>query len=246
MQILKQVLNEEDKATIRDGLSKAGFAEGAKTAGAQALKVKHNLQLAADSAEQQRLSGIVTRALNRHPGFFSSALPAKLTPILFNRYEIGMDYGIHVDNAYMGGRGKPGMRSDIAATLFLSDPATYDGGELTVHNGQMVQKIKLPAGDMVVYPANSRHRVEPVTRGKRDAAVFWVQSMVRQAERRQMLYELDRAIQGLVARAGSAGNTGAYDRVQRVVARMDGGLTPHPQLAVGYWIEIPAAWISCW
>jgi PKHD-type hydroxylase len=205
MQILKQVLNEEDKAAIRDGLSKAAFAEGAKTAGAQALKVKHNLQLAADSAEQQRLSGIVTRALNRHPGFFASALPAKLMPILFNRYEIGMDYGIHVDNAYMGGRcGKAGLRSDIAATLFLSDPASYDGGELTVHNGQMVQKIKLPAGDMVIYPANSRHRVEPVTRGKRDAAVFWVQSMVRQAERRQMLYELDRAIQGLVARQPEA------------------------------------------
>lgn len=204
MQVLKRVLNDEELAGIQSALAAADFAAGNKTAGFQAQKVKRNLQLPPGSTEQERLARIVNQALNRHKAFFAAALPSKLMPILFNRYEAGMEYGAHVDNAYMRAGGKQGLRSDIAATLFLSDPASYDGGELTVHAGQMVQRVKLPAGDMILYSANSRHRVEPVTRGSRDAAVFWVQSMVRQAERRQMLYELDRAVQGLVSRTPEA------------------------------------------
>jgi len=204
MQVLKRVLNDEELAGIQSALAAADFAADNKTAGFQAQKVKRNLQLPPGSTEQERLARIVNQALNRHKAFFAAALPSKLMPILFNRYEAGMEYGAHVDNAYMRAGGKQGLRSDIAATLFLSDPASYDGGELAIHNGQTVQRIKLPAGDMVLYPAGSRHRVEPVTRGTRDAAVFWAQSMVRQPDRRQLLFDLDRSVQGLIAREPEA------------------------------------------
>lgn len=205
MLILKRVLNDEELAELRGGLATASFAGGAKTAGPQAKKVKRNLQLPLAAPERERLGKIVTGALGRNKAFFSAALPNRIVPILFNRYEIGMEYGAHVDNAYMLGLdGKGGTRTDISATLFLSDPAGYEGGELSIQVGPMVQRVKLPAGDMVLYPSNTRHRVEPVTRGARDAAVFWVQSMVRHDDRRQMLFDLDRTVQGLVTREPEA------------------------------------------
>jgi PKHD-type hydroxylase len=199
MQVLKKVLNEDELAEATRLLGSARFVSGKDTAGTTAREVKKNLQLPANSAEGTRIGELVGAALKRHKSFFGAALPRASTGVLVNRHEIGMEYGLHVDNAQMR-RGKEPVRTDLAATLFLSDPKSYDGGELTVHSGALVQKIKLPAGDLFLYPANTRHRVEPVTRGVRHAAVFWVQSMVRNAERRQLLAELERAAGTLRAR----------------------------------------------
>jgi PKHD-type hydroxylase len=203
MHMLKKVLTGEELAEARKLLDGARFVSGKETAGPAAKQVKNNLQLAASSAESERIGQMVTAALKRSKPFHSAALPQTSTPVLINRHEIGMEYGLHVDNAYMR-RGKEGVRTDLAATLFLSEPASYDGGELTVLNGALTQRVKLAAGDMFLYSANTRHRVEPVTRGVRHAAVFWVQSMVRNADRRQMLGDLERSAQTIKARDPAA------------------------------------------
>ncbi len=220
MLIVKGVLPADALATLRAALAKATFVDGATTAGPQAKKAKRNLQLARGSDEADNLGRIVSKALAQGGAFFAAALPHRVLPPLFNRYESGMEYDDHVDNAYMSGpKGQPPIRVDVAATLFLSDPASYDGGELVVQAGAIVHRVKLPAGDMVVYPAGHLHRVMPVTRGTRDAAVLWVQSMVRDAGRRQLLHDLDRATQSLAARDPDAPEIGALTQTYHALLR---------------------------
>jgi PKHD-type hydroxylase len=189
---IANVLTAEELATCRAHLAEASWTDGRATAGQQSAKVKANLQLAEDSAEARDLGQIVVRALERNPFFMAAALPRHVFPPNFNRYEPGMTYGAHVDNAIRQvGRSPLRLRTDVSATLFLSDPADYDGGELIIDGAQ---SVKLPAGDLVVYAATSLHRVAPVTRGARNAAFFWVQSMVKDESERALLFELDRSI----------------------------------------------------
>ena len=193
------LFNAEQVWLLRERLDGAGDAwvDGRATAGHQGAVVKRNLQLAEDSAVARELSAVVVGALERHPLFLSAALPAQVYPPMFNRYDGAdvMHFGTHVDGAV---RLVPGtgtnIRTDVAATLFLSDPQSYDGGELVIEDTYGTQSVKLPAGDMVLYPATSRHRVTPVTRGSRLASFFWVQSMVRGDAQRAVLFDLDMAI----------------------------------------------------
>jgi PKHD-type hydroxylase len=182
--------------------------------------VKHNLQLAQDSAAARQGGEAIVRALERHPEFIGAALPRHVYPPLFNRYEPGMAFGAHVDNAV---RQIPGshhrLRIDVSATLFLSPPQDYDGGELIIEDTFATHAVKLAAGDLVIYPASSLHRVQPVTRGARVAAFFWVQSMVRDDGGRRLLYDMDTAIRELTA-AGAEGPallrlTGCYHNLLR-------------------------------
>jgi PKHD-type hydroxylase len=189
---IAQILTAEELAACRERLAAATWTDGRETAGAQSAKVKENLQLPADGADARDLGQIVVRALERSSNFMTAALPRHVFPPSFNRYEPGMAYGAHVDNAIRQvGRTPVRLRTDISATLFLSDPADYDGGELIVDG---TQSAKLPAGDLVMYPATSVHRVAPVTRGARNAAFFWIQSMVKDDGERTLLFNMDRSI----------------------------------------------------
>jgi PKHD-type hydroxylase len=187
-------------------LREASWEDGRVTAGFQSAQVKHNLQLAQGSPAARQAGEIIVRALERHPDFISAALPRHVYPPLFNRYEPGMSFGAHVDNAV---RQLPGthhrLRIDVSATLFLSSPDDYAGGELVIEDTFGAHAVKLAAGDMVVYPASSLHRVQPVTRGARVAAFFWVQSMVRDDAARTLLFEMDAAIRELTASSADGG-----------------------------------------
>ena len=190
------VLTTEQVAQFRQALDQADWADGRITAGYQSSQAKHNLQLPEESAVAQQLGEMVLTALQRSPLFLSAALPLKVFPPLFNRYEGGQSFGSHVDNAVRQVRGTPHrVRTDLSATLFLSPPTEYDGGELVVEDTYGMHNVKLPAGDLVLYPASSLHLVRPVTRGARVASFFWVQSMVRDDGQRTLLYDLDRAVQ---------------------------------------------------
>ena len=218
------LFNAEQVRLLRERLEGAGDAwvDGRVTAGHQGREVKHNLQLAEDSPVAQELSNVVVGALERHPLFLSAALPSRIYPPMFNRYDAGpgMQFGTHVDGAV---RLVPGtgvrMRTDVAATLFLSDPEGYDGGELLIEDTYGSQAVKLPAGHMVVYPATSRHRVTPVTRGSRLASFFWVQSMVRDDGQRALLFDMDMAIMRLSSAAPGHASlielTGCYHNLLR-------------------------------
>ncbi len=181
-------------------LSDGAWEDGKATAGFQSARVKHNLQLPQDSAAARQAGEIIVRALERHAEFVSAALPRHVYPPLFNRYEPGMTFGAHVDNAV---RQIPGshhrLRIDVSATVFLTPPEDYDGGELVIEDTFGTHAVKLAAGDMIVYPASSLHRVQPVTRGARVAGFFWVQSMVRDDGARTLLYEMDTGIRALTA-----------------------------------------------
>jgi PKHD-type hydroxylase len=218
MQVLKGILKKEQLAEIDRILAGARFQSGKDTAGDSAKAVKNNLQLPPGSDDAERVAGVVAPALARSHGYRTSAFPKLITPVMVNRHEVGMEYGLHVDNAYMK-QGKGGVRTDLAATLFLSEPQSYDGGELSVHVGAMVQKIKLAAGDLFLYPANTRHRVEPVTRGVRHAAVFWIQSMIRSTERRQLVGDLDRALASMKERDPDAKELLALSNVYHSLLR---------------------------
>ncbi|HMI19481.1 MAG TPA: Fe2+-dependent dioxygenase [Sphingomonas sp.] len=199
MIVIPQVLDAEAVRSVRARLDAADWIDGNATSGHQSARAKHNRQLAEDSAEAKALGGIVLDALAASPLFVAAALPLKVYPPLFNAYGVGDGFGDHVDSAVRIRAGSDfRVRSDLSATLFLSDAADYDGGEL-VAEGQA--PIKLSAGDMVLYPASSVHHVTPVTRGTRVASFFWVQSMVRDASARAMLFDLDRSIQDLSAAA---------------------------------------------
>jgi len=200
---IPDVLDTAQLARVRALMETGPWADGNITSGPQAALAKRNEQLPETSPQAQEASAIVLEALGRSPLFFAAALPLKIYPPLFNRYAGGQNFGTHIDNAI---RIQPGsqfrVRSDLSATLFLSDPESYDGGELTVEHHLGVQSVKLPAGHMVVYPASSLHHVEPVTRGARVASFFWIQSMVREDSARQTLFDLDSTIQTLVAERG--------------------------------------------
>jgi PKHD-type hydroxylase len=214
------VLTAEDVQTVRSRLAGAAWADGRLTAGYQSAEVKTNLQVPQSDPAAAQASELVARALERNATFVSATLPHHVYPPLFNRYQPGMSFGAHVDNAV---RQVPGtahrLRTDVSATLFLSAPEEYDGGELVIEDLYGAHCVKLGAGDMVVYPASSLHRVEPVTRGARDAAFFWIQSMVRDDGARALLYDLDLSIRELTGRGADSHSllrlTGCYHNLIR-------------------------------
>lgn len=215
-----QVLSPDQVRDARATLAAAQWVDGGVTAGFQSSRVKNNLQLPQDSREGARLGTMILDALDKDPLFTSAALPAKVFPPLFNRYEGGQSFGNHVDNAI---RQVPGantrIRTDISATLFLTDPEDYDGGELVIDDTYGPRSVKLPAGDMVLYPSTSVHRVAAVTRGSRLAAFFWVQSLVRSDAERATLLDMDLAITRLRERVGDDPSvvalTGVYHNLLR-------------------------------
>lgn len=203
-----QVLNAEQVAHCCEVLQQAPWVDGRITAGYQSADVKDNRQVPEESKEAHELGDMIVAALERCPLFIAAALPLRVFPPLFNRYECGMSFGPHLDNAVRQIPGTPyRVRTDVSATLFLSPPDTYDGGELVIDDLYGEHAVKLPAGDMVLYPASSLHHVTPVTRGTRLAAFFWMQSMVRDSGHRTLLFDLDMAIQQ-VSRALSAYHPG--------------------------------------
>ena len=210
------VLNPEELASIRAELEGASFADGASTAGWSAREVKKNLQLMPGSPGYERLSSLVLDAFLRNGMLHAAMLTASHTQPLFNRYSQGMHYGPHVDAAVMGGMGAA-VRTDIAITVFLSDPMSYDGGELVVHTHGVAGEFKLDAGSAIAYPANSLHHVRPVTRGARDAAIIWVQSQVRDPAQRELLWDLENAKRQIFSREGK---TALFDSVSKSHANL--------------------------
>jgi PKHD-type hydroxylase len=196
LSLVREVLSTEQLAYARAVLDKADWVDGVVTAGHQSARAKDNMQVPADHPVARELGEMILSALNANLHFISAALPHKIFPPLFNRYEGGQAFGNHIDNAIRQVSGTPHrVRTDLSATLFLASPEEYDGGELLVEDTYGVHKVKLPAGDLIVYPASSLHRVTPVSRGVRLAAFFWVQSMVRDDGARTLLFDLDMAIQ---------------------------------------------------
>jgi PKHD-type hydroxylase len=194
------VLSSEQVAHFRRELDAAEWIDGRVTAGHQSARAKDNMQLPDDSPASRQLGQTILAALERNPLFVSAALPAKIFPPLFNRYAGGQSFGVHVDNAIRQVRNSPHrVRTDISATLFLSEPSEYDGGELVVDDTYGTHSIKLPAGHLILYPATSLHHVQPVTRGARIASFFWIQSMIRDDGQRTTLFDLDLSIQRLGA-----------------------------------------------
>ena len=192
---IPQVLTAEQAAQLRARIDAAQWVDGNATAGHQSAQAKHNEQLPEEAPIAREAGELVAAALSRNQLFFSAALPRQVYPPLFNRYTGNMDFGNHVDGAVRvhaptGRR----LRADISATLFLTPPGDYDGGELLVEDTNGVQSVKLPAGDMVLYPATSLHRVTPVTRGARVSSFFWIESMVREDAQRALLFDMDMAI----------------------------------------------------
>jgi len=197
---IANVLTAEQVAHCRSRLDAADWADGRVTAGHQSAKAKDNAQLPEDSPVARELGAIVLEALSRNSTFFSAALPKRVFPPLFNRYAGGQSFDYHVDNAIRydrsAGRAEP-VRTDLSATLFLSAPEEYDGGELVIEDTFGNQSVKLAAGDMVLYPGTSLHKVLPVTRGARLASFFWIQSMLREDAQRRLMFELDVSIRRL-------------------------------------------------
>ncbi len=187
------VLTPEQVARCREVMEKAAWVDGNVTSGHQAAKAKNNLQLPESAPEARELSNMVMEALGRSPLFMSAVLPKQVFPPLFNRYDAGMTFGNHVDNAVRSGNGVR-IRTDVSSTLFISPPEDYDGGELIVEDTYGAHSVKLPAGDMIVYPATSLHRVTPIMRGSRICSFFWTQSMIRDEAQRGLLFDLDMSI----------------------------------------------------
>ncbi len=227
---IERVLTAEQVAAARERLAAAEWVDGRVTAGYQAQEVKRNAQLPEGSAVARELGEVVLAGLARSPQFMAAALPLRVFPPMFNSYAGGQTFGTHVDTAIRqlvttGQR----IRTDLSATLFLTPPEEYDGGELIVEDSYGEKRVKLAAGDMVLYPATSLHRVEPVTRGNRVSSFFWIQSMVRQDAQRTLLWELDQSIQRLAASAvaqtpeikqSSVQLTGVYHNLLRQWAEM--------------------------
>ena len=189
------VLNHEQIGRCREVMNRASWIDGRVTAGHQSGQVKDNRQIPENSPEARELGDMIVGALERNPLFITATLPLRVFPPLFNRYEGGESFGAHLDNSIRQIPGTPlRVRTDISATLFLSAPEDYDGGELVINDIYGEHAVKLSAGDMVVYPASSLHHVKPVTRGVRLASFFWVQSMVRDEGQRTLLFDLDVAI----------------------------------------------------
>jgi PKHD-type hydroxylase len=200
-----KVLSKDEVVDFRRVMDAADWEDGRSTAGAQSALVKKNQQLPPDSEVSRQLSHRIISALTANPRFISAAVPLQIFPPLFNRYAAADDhhFGIHVDNAVRGDR-LTGLRirTDLSVTLFLSEPDEYDGGELVIEDNYGSHEVKLPAGDLVLYPASSLHMVTPITRGARIASFFWLQSMIRDAHARSLIFDLDSTIQNLVERIG--------------------------------------------
>ncbi len=220
------VLSASELQRVRAILAKGEWVDGRITAGSQSAQTKNNLQLPDDCPASLQARAVVMEALGRSALFFTAALPRTIYPPLFNRYGGAANaFGNHVDNAVRtvassGAR----VRTDVSATLFLSSAEDYDGGELTIQDTFGVQKVKLPAGHLILYPSSSVHRVEPVTRGERLASFFWIQSMVRDPERRRMLFDMDMAILALRTEYGEIGPavtlTSCYHNLLRMWAEV--------------------------
>jgi PKHD-type hydroxylase len=219
------LLSPDTVAAMRDRLAKAAWVDGKVTAGAQSATAKYNLQMPEDSPEARELGTVILQALGRNERFTSSALALRVFPPLFNRYDAGMKFDAHIDNSIRFvkqslGTGAPiRVRTDLSATLFLTDPADYDGGELVIEDTFGTHAVKLPAGDLVIYSATSKHHVTPITRGSRWSSFFWIQSMIRDEAARVMLFELDNAIQALRGKHGESEEvvslTGLYHNLVR-------------------------------
>jgi PKHD-type hydroxylase len=217
---IQRVLTEGQVARCRALLDEAKWVDGRETSGHLAARVKHNRQVDETTPEAREMGNIIISALERTPLFMAAALPLRVFPPLFNRYEPGMAFGNHVDNAIREVAGSAArVRTDLSATLFLSGREEYDGGELVVDDTYGAHQVKLPAGDLILYPASSLHRVAPVTRGARLASIFWVQSMVRDDEERALLFDLDMAIaqvsEGAPGSRAVVGLTNCYHNLLR-------------------------------
>lgn len=222
---IPQLLSVEQVAHIRGQLAATNWVDGKVTAGAQSAGAKNNLQVPEDAPAARALGEIILGALGQNERFMSAALALRVFPPLFNRYDKGMEFGTHIDNAIrfvkpsLGTAAPIRVRTDLSATLFLTDPEDYDGGELVIEDTFGSHTVKLPPGDLVLYSATSRHHVAQVTRGSRWSSFFWIQSMVQDEAARTMLFELDTAIQGLRKQIGDAEQvvslTGLYHNLLR-------------------------------
>ncbi|MHB1056809.1 MAG: Fe2+-dependent dioxygenase [Rhodanobacter sp.] len=216
---IPDVLDPAQVSQMRAALDAADWTDGRETVGVQGAKVKRNRQLPDASPLRLQLGQLILRALAGNPLYHAATLPLRTLPPRFNRYEGGGEYGFHVDGAVMALSADAQLRSDISCTLFLSEPDDYDGGELIVSDTYGEHEVKLPAGDLIVYPSSSLHRVAPVTRGARVASFFWVQSLVRDDGRRRLLFELDTSIQSLTRSGADAAAvlqlTGVYHNLLR-------------------------------
>jgi PKHD-type hydroxylase len=223
---IPDVLSKADVAEFRAVMDATEWEDGRSTAGSQSAEVKKNEQLPPNGEVSRKLGGHVIKALTASPLFVAAAIPRHIFPPLFNRYGVGQHFGVHVDNAVRGDH-LTGIRirTDLSVTLFLSEPDEYDGGELVVEDYYGSHEVKLPAGQLVLYPATSLHTVTPITRGVRVASFFWLQSMIRDAHARSMIFDLDQAIQGLVER---------LDRNDPEVVRLSGLY----HNLIRYWAEL--------
>jgi PKHD-type hydroxylase len=218
---IPDLLDAETVARLRAIIDAAEWVDGNVTSGSQSALAKRNEQLPEGSDAHRQAGAIILDALGKSPLFFAAALPLKVFPPLFNRYGEGQTFGTHVDNAIRIQRGTEfRIRSDLSMTVFLEDPAEYDGGELVVEDHFGVQRVKLPAGHAVLYPSSSLHHVTPVTRGRRVASFFWMQSMVRDDNARRLLFDLDRSVQRLTGQLGGDDRsvielTGVYHNLLR-------------------------------
>jgi PKHD-type hydroxylase len=222
---IPDVLTPAQARECLDALTATDWVDGRVTAGFQSAQVKRNRQVPEDHPVARHWGATILSGLERSPLFVSAALPLRVFPPLFNQYEAGEAFGTHVDNAIRQSKtAAMRLRTDLSATLFLSDPESYDGGELVVEDRYGAHAAKLPAGHLLLYPATSLHHVRPVTRGARIAAFFWIQSMVRADEQRTLLFDLDASIQQLArdvpAHAATIQLTGVYHNLLRVWAEV--------------------------
>ncbi|MBH3338897.1 Fe2+-dependent dioxygenase [Pseudomonas mendocina] len=217
---IEALLSAAELDEVRRQLLAQPWVDGKATAGVQSAQVKANRQLDEDNPLARQLGELILRRLSDNALFMSAALPKRIYPPLFNRYGAGEAFGFHVDNAIRGIKSvRERVRTDLSATLFLADPASYDGGELVIRDTFGEQRVKLPAGHLVLYPGSSLHRVEAVTRGERLASFFWIESLVREDSQRQMLLDMDVAIQRLTAQGADDQSllelTGVYHNLLR-------------------------------
>ena len=223
---IPEVLTKAQVAELRAAIDAADWINGNATSGTQSALAKRNEQLPEGSAAARFAGGKILDALSHSPLFVTAALPQTVFPPLFNRYGGGQTFATHIDNSIRQSRdGSVRIRSDLSATLFLTEPEDYDGGELLVEDTYGVHEVKLPAGDMILYPASSLHQVTPVTRGARTSSFFWIQSMIRDDARRALLFQMDIAIQQLSLKVGAGAPelvslTGTYHNLLRMWAEV--------------------------
>lgn len=220
---MPNVLGPNELTAIRSGLQDASFVDGASTAGWSAREVKKNLQVAVGTPGYEQLAGSVRESFLRNGVLQTALLPMASTQVLFNRYAQGMQYGPHVDAPVMGSIGHA-VRTDIAITIFLSDPGSYDGGELLVNVSGLSGQFKLEAGSAIAYPANTLHHVSPVTRGVRNAAILWVQSQVRDPAQRELLWDLENAKRQIFNQEGKSSVFDAISKSHANLLRMWAGI----------------------